>query len=294
MMKKYAQKPVSWILTVLIVILLFNGICLPQASAASTWDGTVDTDFAGSGTSSEPYLITSAAELAGVSSLGHDNNFYGKYFSLTVDIDLAGRAWTPIGYNYGFRASFDGQYHVISNLAIGTSGEPCTFSNVGLFTSLSSGGALKNLGLENVSIYASSTNVGGFAGSIVSGMIQNCYITGSIINSYQTNSAVCNTGSIAGISMYTSSPIMNCCSTASVTSQNTVSGTYNSHTGGLFGTASSVTIQNCFAAGTVTSATANYFGNVFGKASGDNLTDVYVNSSLLGNAIGFDEIICGG
>ena len=55
------------------------------------WDGIIDTDWEGDGTKESPYLISSAAELAGVAAISENDskkNYYGKYFKQTCDIWL--------------------------------------------------------------------------------------------------------------------------------------------------------------------------------------------------------------
>lgn len=75
-------------------------------SAAPSWDGTIDTDWAGDGSSSTPYLISTAEELAGLASRTNaGETFEGKYFRLTSDISLSNPSaaaeerplWVPIG-----------------------------------------------------------------------------------------------------------------------------------------------------------------------------------------------------
>ena len=46
------------------------------------------TSWAGSGSKEDPYLITCAEELAGLSYMAQTNGYYGTYFKQTRDIDL--------------------------------------------------------------------------------------------------------------------------------------------------------------------------------------------------------------
>lgn len=145
----------------------------------SAWDGTSDTVWNGSGTKANPYLITTAQELAGLAAKVNEGNLYqGKYFKLTADIRLVKdklRFWTPIGNkNNMFRGSFDGDGHVVLGLY---------FSNkdadyVGLFGAIGTGGTVCNVGVAEGIIYADE-KVGGIAGYSL-GLIQNCYNTCSI------------------------------------------------------------------------------------------------------------------
>ena len=88
---------------------------------SDTWDGSVATSFAkGSGTESDPYLITSAEQLAFLAKeINSGKNYTGKKFSLMCDIDLNNLEWTPIGNgDHSFDGSFDGNEHTIKNLKI--------------------------------------------------------------------------------------------------------------------------------------------------------------------------------
>ena len=54
----------------------------------------------GSGTSTEPYLITNASELRYLAvQVNNGTDYDGTYFTLISDIDLNNNEWTPIG-NY--------------------------------------------------------------------------------------------------------------------------------------------------------------------------------------------------
>lgn len=127
------------------VLLLCVAVSLPLSLLAQeAWDGTsVDTEWEGLGTAESPYLIGTAAELAGLAKRTNaDETFEGVYFRLTADISLSDPAaapedkplWDPIGrYSlinddpetnpggwYGsehwFKGHFDGGGHAIRNL----------------------------------------------------------------------------------------------------------------------------------------------------------------------------------
>ena len=85
----------------------------PLTLPDTTWNGTTDVVWSGSGTAASPYLITSGEELAGLASkVNTGSNYRGTYFKLTVDIRLnkdSTRAWTPIDSQARpFRGNFDG------------------------------------------------------------------------------------------------------------------------------------------------------------------------------------------
>ena len=120
----------------------------------------------GTGSQSDPYLITSAQELANLAYMVNDGEYYkGKYFKLTTDITLNDnvlnddgtpntsanpQAWTPIG-EYGifwdddFMGTFDGCGHTIRGLYMTKLDEDApTVLYMGLF------GSIKNAELKNI------------------------------------------------------------------------------------------------------------------------------------------------
>ena len=58
----------------------------------------------GTGTSSDPYLISNAEQLARLSYLSNSSSYYSSYnsktYQLTDDIDLSAHYWIPIGLKY--------------------------------------------------------------------------------------------------------------------------------------------------------------------------------------------------
>lgn len=85
-------------------------------SAATCTDNALSASpFAsGSGTSNDPYVICTAAQLLQV------GKYLSSSFVLAADIDLSASDWTsPIGFaqsQQNFSGLFDGQNHTISNL----------------------------------------------------------------------------------------------------------------------------------------------------------------------------------
>ena len=78
----------------------------------------------GSGTKSDPYLIRTAAQLqAFAAAVNGGTGYEGQYISLDADLDLTGTAWTPIGATGSFNGSFNGNYHTITGMTIGSERE---------------------------------------------------------------------------------------------------------------------------------------------------------------------------
>jgi hypothetical protein len=146
----------------LITLFIFQSfvITLPSHAAACS---TASTTLAGSGSSVDPYLIQSKDDLVYLSSTDSywDTN---KYFKQTVNIDLAGCEWTPIGSSLkNFKGSYDGNFKTISNLYFNSASS----DKIGLFGVTASNSlsaeTIKNLGLISVNLKANK-NVGAFVG----------------------------------------------------------------------------------------------------------------------------------
>ena len=192
--------------------------------------------------------------------------------TLTADIDLTGKEWTPIGTSgNSYTGTFDGNGKTITGLKI-------TGSNdyAGLFGFIGSGGTVKNVVLEDVQI--TSDNSSGLAGGVAGyswGNIENCSVSGSV-SSNSTAGGVVGTqlgGSITG-----------CSSSA------TVKGTQKA--GGMAGaTNGGASLTGCYATGEVTlesSGSDNYFaGGVVGNNGGiSTLTACYATGSVSGSGSG--------
>mgnify|MGYP004630412369 CR=1 FL=1 len=154
-------------------------------------------EFKGKGTEEDPYLIESKTDLINfrnkvnggstVDDKTGGNNYSGKYFKQTANIDLSGEEWIPIanskGYsvpNNSFQGIYDGGGYIIKNLTV--KNDNVRFA--GLFGYLKGNSVIKNLGVENCNIQTKKEE--GYAGAIVGaansrqGTVQNCYSTGTV------------------------------------------------------------------------------------------------------------------
>ena len=123
----------------------------PNLTGYWTKEGRYDTSWysASGGTESNPYIIDSAADLAGISYMvysetgPHNDKYYfpGKYFQLAANINLSDYYWQPIGTendrkNYGaerfFAGNFDGNGFYIQDLRT-PDGNVTAYSCQGLF-----------------------------------------------------------------------------------------------------------------------------------------------------------------
>ena len=154
--------------------------------------------------------------------------------TLDKNIDLTGKAWTPIGTDYdnSYKGTFDGGGHTITGLTFTTNDE-----FAGLFGWLNRAGTVKNVVMEGVQI-TSHQIYGGSIGGVVGsgwGTIENCSVSGSV-------SGTVYVGGVVGVQIGGS--ITGCSSSA------TVKGTVD--VGGVAGqTNSSATLTACYATGNV-------------------------------------------
>ena len=139
--------------------------------------------FAGNGSAGNPYQLKSAGNLAYLANqVNGGNDYEDVYFTLTTNIDLAGKIWTPIGYNASntFNGFFDGDGYTISNLY--TDYRTITGADAyGLFGFLGNGATIKNVQVTNANI-VSNEESGIIAGYVNANgvIIEACYATGTI------------------------------------------------------------------------------------------------------------------
>ena len=123
--------------------------------------------------------------------------------TLTADIDLTGKEWTPIGDNDNrYTGTFDGGNYTITGLTVNQEGT----NYVGLIGFIGSDGTVKNVKLENVNI-TGSYYVGGVVG-YNSGSVTACtssgsvsgsiYVGGVVGDNYGTVTACTASGSVEG------------------------------------------------------------------------------------------------
>ena len=132
----------------------------------------------GSGSVSDPFLVSSKAELDSVRNYlsfhfrqTQDIAFSGSDFEVGGDFHHDGAGWLPLGTLTG---SYDGGGHIIDSLFIDRSTEDF----VGLFSFLESGASIKNLGLTECSI-TGKTRSGTLVGESL-GSIDSAFVTGNV------------------------------------------------------------------------------------------------------------------
>ena len=189
--------------------------------------------FIGKGTESDPYQISTAADLTQVYRKG--------YYKLMNDIDLTDyinqfsptEGWESIGRDGSETIYFDGDGHKITGLWSNSTRE-----NTGLFSCFANG-YIKNLTV----VTANNKQVKGvnctgiLIGKMINGQVENCKVEGTVVGTTQTGGLV---GLLSGGS------IKNCQANISVSSS-----TSNAYIGGIVGELNG-TIDQCLTKGTVT------------------------------------------
>lgn len=234
--------------------------CVPSALAVG------DVHFSGGdGTPSSPYLISNAQDLFDLAEeVNNGTSYERQYFRLTKDIDLEGKAWTPIGDRLDqdvFLGTFDGNDRTVSGLRVEEA-----YGSVGLFgfvgmMSRNITAEVKNLNVVgSVSVARTPANfyVAGIAGFVGDGAkITNCSFEGTItatIKSGQSGQGTSKTVLIGGIAGYN------------------------------FGTISKCTVSNSAVSGTNESAEADndvYVAGIAANNTGGTISECAVNNSII-------------
>ena len=165
----------------------------------------VQSKWEGSGTEEDPYLISSAEDLAGLSymissgtleyvqnpTMGAYCYYSGVYFKQTKDIDLSAHDWYPIGGAAGevmaFAGVYDGDGHIISGISLIGGGSESDMAQA-LFGAVcgkdeNTPAVIKNLVVSDSLILT----FGGMAAGIVSyaleAIIDNCFNITTVMGS---------------------------------------------------------------------------------------------------------------
>ena len=206
--------------------------------------------------------------------------------TLTADINLTGKKWTPIGtaLNNSYKGNFDGGNHTISGLTVKGSNE-----YAGLFGCIDDGGTVKNVVLENVQIASDNqyAYVGGVAG-MNNGTIENCSVSGSVSGNSNSNGTSNCVGGVVG--QQYGGTITECSSSAIVDGTNEV--------GGVAGQTANATLTACYATGDVTAErdpkNNTYAGGVVGYNGASTLIACYATGNVIGTGTGTGSIYVGG
>ena len=211
-------------------ILLALALCLSLLpTAALAEDATAMPKYnGGSGTESDPWLISSVEDLQLLANTINNGdaaefdadctdigNYHGYYFKQTTDLDLSDIVnWDPIGYSdsYYFAGHYDGGGHTISNAKSTGKNDVEGYATAGIFGWVLFG-SVENLHVENADFKATGQGnysyVGGVAAVAFAAFIENCTVKNSTLESKRDNNNNC-AGGIAGYS--TGATFKNCAS----------------------------------------------------------------------------------
>ena len=200
--------------------------------------------------------------------------------TLTADIDLTGKGWTPIGTSFknSYTGTFDGGGHTITGLTVTTNDK-----YAGLFGYIGNAGTVKNVVMEGVLITSNngSSQAGGVAG-FSRGTIENCSVSGSV-------SGTVYVGGVVGAQWGGS--ITGCSSSA------TVKGTVD--VGGVAGqTNSNATMTACYATGNMTLEIASQnnidVGGAVGFNGGSRILACYATGNVTSTGSSTVNVYIGG
>lgn len=286
--------------------------------ASKYWQSNYASAFAGgTGTSSDPYLISNGSQLARLAYLSNSASDYSTYnslyYKLTDDIDISDRLWTPIGLLYNFTGNFNGNGFTIKGLwcQIFSDDDPVytktssAVNSMGLFGGVYGGGYVSNFVLVDVDIGGDeayqnmivapkySMRAGAVSAHLASidstvATISQVGVFGSI-NIEFWNSI----GYVGGIVGYVNGNILleKSFNYASVRSECQYGSTSSGYTGGIAGIvygSSSITpiIDNCYNAGYVYGEGA-YTGGLVGESYSGTYSAYYRRCYNVGSVNGY-------
>ena len=213
--------------------------------------------------------------------------------TLTADIDLTGKGWTPIGTDYdnSYTGTFDGGGHTITGLTVTTNDEYAgLFGYLGNFNN--GAATVKNVVMDGIQITCNHRL--GYAGGVAGfswGTIENCSVSGSIsgtvsvggvvgvqrdgsitgCSSSATVKGTINVGGVAGQTIF-GATLIACYATGNVTIE--IDPRQDIAGGGLVGFNNGISLLACYATGNVTSTGSSTGYVLIGGFLGENYTTV--------------------
>ena len=247
----------------------------------------------GSGTENDPYLISTAEELAWI-SVNYAGAANGAYFLQTANIDLGAHYWVPINNNYEnyeYFYCYDGGGYEIENLYIsfsmdiplGSFGIPNGYKRVGLFGTIY-GSEENYCYVRNVKITNGQIDVLGVGPSYTGAVVgfagytdfDNCFSRVNINAVY---------GYIGGINGYNSrANITNCINEGDVIATTTSAGQVQ-HIGGVVADFGLGAISDCVNQGDIISdGTGSYYlGGIVGSFYNTEIISCYNTGNVTSN-----------
>lgn len=206
--------------------------------------------FLGKGKESDPYQISTAADLTQVYRKG--------YYKLMNDIDLTDyinqfspiEGWQSIGRDGSETIHFDGDGHKVSGLWCNS-----TRDNTGLFSCFANG-TIKNLTVETAEgkQVKGGNNTGILIGKMINGTVEQCRVSGNVSDGTPVGGM---------IGLMDNGTIQKSLSSATINTTGE-----NSYVGGLVGEITAGEITECVSTGLLTATGINsYVGGLVGKNS---------------------------
>lgn len=184
---------------------------------APTLPPSAGTVFAGEGTASSPYIISSIDDLRLLSEkVEGGDRFANTHFKLSDDIDFSAApvgSFQPIGTRtVPFEGNFDGNNHILKNMTLDCKG----FYLTGVFGYLGRNGSVINLTVKDSKFSSSGDYLGAIA-AYCEGIVRNCRAIDCTIESKGLLS-----GGIAGLT--SGGVIDNCSFTGKISGMGSVAG----------------------------------------------------------------------
>ena len=238
-------------LALLLSLLPVLALTAAATDPEGNWSDSAAASFTVSDSNAKTIAIQNAAELALLAVNANNDNDYAEWtVTLDADLDLGAHYWTPIGY---FLGAFDGQGHAISGLNVVTNAD-----RAGLFGTVGSSGAVRNLTLKNANVSSrDGNNAGGIVGANF-GTIEKCRVSGTVTS---TKGA----GGIAGSNNNTIGTISLCENNGVVKGLEGEGNNNNQFVGGITGE-NDGTVYGCRNTGAISNAA--FIGGIVGDNSG--------------------------
>lgn len=255
------KKILAFLLTMALLVSSLTGVIPVSAEATTTldvWDGTIATEYAGgSGTVTDPYLISTPEQLAlmAIGTVYNETSITGKYYKLTTDIylnDTDDANWKDNNPNkwvtaktdskYFFTGNFDGDGHTIKGIYCNGN-----FERMGLFPGIVGTVSVKNVMISDSYLYGTG-DAGKYIGAFVGIMLrdpstakfENCYITESVyLNANHSVAGFVGYGACESITF------VNCAAFAEVVNRSTQYTRYGSFVGALASGSREITYEHC-------------------------------------------------
>ena len=257
-----------------------------------------ETDFSGgSGTESDPYLISCTEDLVSLSERTNGSDavrFAAAHYRQTVDIDLAGAAFTPLcqeNEKLAFSGTYDGDAHKISHMTVHTP----SVKKATAFIARANGATIRKINFEQADIDAGYVYSGTVVGQADNTTVSDIAVSGQF-RQYVSGLQVVKeanegfSGAIAG--WVKNSTFENCVMDGNVT-------IYGKYSGGLIGVVENSTVRGCkLLKGNTVNIFYHWNGGLFGVVRGasslisgcsfeGNLTAVgYIQGGIAGQVEG--------